>query len=415
MKRAAFGLALCCAWLVPAASFADPPSDLDRAKDSFKAGATAYAAGDYLAAIQALDAAYQLTPLPAIAFSLGQAERRQYFVDHSRDHLGRAISLFRRYIDLSPTGSRRADALDALSQLEPLAASLPKLGAPAPHVEEPARRTRVLITSDAPGARASLDGATSAPTPLIREVEPGKHRVLVEAPGFFRSQRDVTAIAGELLPTPISLRERPSTLSIWTSASADIYVDGEFLSAGGDGVLVQLAGGKHRLAVAQKGHKVAVRNLVLERGKAQTIRVELEQTPQRIASQALFIGGGAALGASLVASALAVRAEGDAEDFLATRNYRGGTLGDVIRYNGTVADRDRYRVGAAVCLTASVGFFITGLFLHVLDEPNPQLLYRASPRSGPSPLPRAAAPRASVQVAPLVYAGGFGAMVGGMF
>src|SRR3954469_15887621 len=93
-------------------------SDLDRAKESFKAGAAAYAAGDYLAAIQALEAAYQLTPLPAIAFSLAQAERRQYFVDRSFAHLERAVTLFRRYIELSPSGSRRADALDALSQLE---------------------------------------------------------------------------------------------------------------------------------------------------------------------------------------------------------------------------------------------------------------------------------------------------------
>ena len=90
---------------------AEPASDVERAKESFRAGATAYAAGDYLAAIQALDAAYQLTPLPAIAFSLGQAERRQYFVDHASDHLRRAISLFHRYVELSPTGSRRADAL----------------------------------------------------------------------------------------------------------------------------------------------------------------------------------------------------------------------------------------------------------------------------------------------------------------
>ena len=87
MRAASFlGFALCVAFL-PKAALADSPSELERAKDSFKAGATAYAAGDYLAAIQALDAAYQLTPLPAIAFSLGQAERRQYFVDHSRDHL----------------------------------------------------------------------------------------------------------------------------------------------------------------------------------------------------------------------------------------------------------------------------------------------------------------------------------------
>ena len=413
MRRVVFGLAL-SASLVPALAFADPPSDLERAKESFKAGATAYAAGDYLAAIQALDAAYQLTPLPAIAFSIGQAERRQYFVDHARAHLDRAIALFRRYVDLSPTGSRRADALDALSQLEPLAASLAQFGAPTPHAVEPARRTRVLITSDAPGARASFDGAPPASTPLIREVEPGKHRVLVEAPGFFRSQREVTAIAGELLPTPVALRERPSTLSIWTPAGADLYVDGDFLSAGGDGILVQLAGGEHRLVVAQKGHQAAVRNLALERGKAQTIRVELEQTPQRIASQALFIGGGAALGASLVASALAIRAEGQAEDFLRSRALGNVTTGDLIRYHSTITDRDRFRIGTTVCLAASAGFFITGLFLHVLDEPNAQLLYRAGPRSGQPPR-RESAPHASVQVAPLVYESGFGAMVGGMF
>ena len=49
------------------------------AKQYFEAGATAYAMGDYRAAIQAFDAAYTLTPLPAIAFSLAQAERREYF------------------------------------------------------------------------------------------------------------------------------------------------------------------------------------------------------------------------------------------------------------------------------------------------------------------------------------------------
>ena len=131
MKRAFIALLGCALSLPLSALAADPQSDLDRAKDSFKAGATAYAAGDYLAAIQALDAAYQLTPLPAIAFSLAQAHRRQYFVDHAREHLDRSIALFRQYIEVAPGGSRRADALDALSQLEPLAASQPRSAGPA--------------------------------------------------------------------------------------------------------------------------------------------------------------------------------------------------------------------------------------------------------------------------------------------
>jgi PEGA domain len=412
MKRAALCLALCSS-LLPRPSFAEPPSELERAKDSFKAGAAAYAAGDYLAAIQALDAAYQLTPLPAIAFSLGQAERRQYFVDHARPHLDRAILLFRQYIEVAPGGSRRADALDALSQLEPLAAAQPKpSGVAQPRPPEAARRTRVLVTSDAPGARLLLDGAPAVGSPLIREVEPGKHYVTVEAPGFHATQRELTAIAGELVLTQVSLRERPSILSIWTSPDAEIYIDGSYTSPGGDGVVLQLSSGKHRLAVAQNGHHVAIRELTLERGKAQTIRVLLEQTPQRYISQALFIGGGAALGATFAFSALSIQAEGRAEEFLGRHARENVSGSDLYSYNSSILDRDRYRLGTAVCLTASAGFFITGLFLHELDRPNPQLLYRTGPRSGAaSPVPA----RASLQVAPLVYGGGLGAMVGGTF
>ena len=55
---------------------AQEPSQLERAKASFKAGANAYAAGDYLAAIQALEAAYELTPLPAIEARVGRSRSR---------------------------------------------------------------------------------------------------------------------------------------------------------------------------------------------------------------------------------------------------------------------------------------------------------------------------------------------------
>ena len=416
MKRLAVAGLLCASLsAVPAA--AEPQSELERAKQSFKAGATAYAAGDYLAAIQALAAAYQLTPLPAIAFSLAQAERRQYFVDHARPHLDRAISLFRQYIDVSPNGSRRADALDALSQLEPLAAAQPKANLPpSSGVEDSVRRTRVLITSDAPGARLVLDDAKPALSPLIREVQPGKHRVQVDAPGFYPAQRELTAVAGELVLTQVPLREQPSTLSIWTSDAAEIYLDGAFVSQGGDGVTVQLASGKHRVAVGQKGHRVAVQELSLERGKAQTIVVPLEPTSQRIVSDALFIGGGAALGASLVFSALTIEAEGRAEEFLGRRAVANVTNSELTRYNSVIIDRDRYRIATAVSLASSAGFFITGLFLHELDQPNPQHLYRTTPGPAATRRPRAPVdPRPQLHVAPLVSGAALGAWIGGTF
>jgi hypothetical protein len=398
----------------PGRAFAQAESDIERAKQSFRAGATAYAAGDYLAAIQALDAAYQLTPLPAIAFSLGQAERRQYFVDHSTAHLARAISLFRHYIDVAPAGSRRADALEALSQLEPLAAlqASPKSATPPPPAE--ARPTRVLITSEAPGARLALDGGAAVPSPLIREVEPGKHRVQIRAPGFFSSTREVTAVPGELILNQVTLRERPSVLSISTAEDAEIYVDGAFLSHGGEAVVAELPSGKHQIAVAQKGYRVSVEEVRLERGKAQSIRIGLEPTAQRIAAEAQFIAGGAALGASLVFSALTIRAEGRAEDFLGARAHGNVLSSDLVRYNSALIDRDRYRLATTVCLASAAGFFITGLFLHELDQPNPQLLYRTTVRSGSDSSPKAPEPaKPRVRVAPIAFAGGFGAMLGG--
>jgi hypothetical protein len=416
MRRAVLALALSVCWLPALAFAADPSTDLDRAKESFRAGATAYAAGDYSAAIQALDAAYQLTPLPAIAFSLGQAHRRQYFVDHGREHLERSIALFRQYVELSPTGSRRADALDALSQLEPLAAARPKAPSSGDGNADAVRRTRVLITTDAPGAELVLDGAPAAHSPLIREVEPGKHRVQVSAPGFYPSERELNAIPGELTSTPVPLRERPSTLGIWTSPDADIYIDGAYLCPGGDAVMVSLPSGKHRLAVGQKGHVVALREVTLQRGKTQNIRVVLEQTPQRIASKVLFVAGTASINASLFFGAFAIRAEGRAEDILGDLEEQNVTAADLTSYRTSIVERDRYRLATGVSLAASAGFFITGLFLHELDQPNPQLLYRTGPRPG-AEMPRAApvAPKAQLRVAPVFYANGFGATLGGTF
>ena len=268
------------------------PADIERAKASFKAGAMAYAAGEYLAAIQALEAAYALTPRPAIAFSLAQAERRQYFVSREREHLERAISLYRRYLEHVPSGGRRADALDALSQLEPLAAMSPdgrtKGATPATPPPPAARRTRLMITTEAPGARLSLDGGAHGTSPLIREVEPGRHRVDVEAPGFFPESQELVAVAGELIPVTVPLRERPSMLTVWASSDAEIYVDGAFAGRGAR-VTLSLPSGVHRLAVAKRGYQVASQVVALERGKARSVRVVLERTGARTAALGLMM------------------------------------------------------------------------------------------------------------------------------
>jgi hypothetical protein len=403
LRRAAavaFGI---CTLAGPA--FAQTPSEIERAKQSFRAGAAAYAAGEYLTAIQALDAAYTLTPLPAIGFSLAQAERRQYFVSHEPAHLSRAILLFREYVNNVPQGGRRADALDALSQLEPLSLARERESSPAPVEADAVRRTRVMILSETPGARLSLDGGPAAGSPLIREVSPGQHRVTAEAKGFFSSEHQVTALDGELVVLPVRLLEQPSRLSLSTRESAEVYIDGTFASQGGARLSLELPSGTHRVVVAEKGYRVAERTLDLDPGETRALPMQLERTRQRKAALTLFITGGAALGATVLLSALAIRAENDAETYLGRRSQGNLSPAELDEYHDAVELRDRFRLATYVTLASAGGLFVTGLFLYELDKPDPKVVYKK-----PTPGEREA-PSARLRVAPIVGSHALGALV----
>ena len=354
-----------CGAARPAA--AQEPSDLERAKASFRAGANAYAAGDYLAAIQALDAAYELSPLPAIAFSLAQAERKQYGAKREREHLERALKLFRLYLEQEPNGARKSDAQLAIAELSHELAAAPLAESPT---KAQARPTRLMIVSDTPGARIALDGGPLSGSPLIREVSPGKHRAHIAASGYYDLERDVTAVAGELILSEVRLAERPTSLFVWAPAGADIYVDGVYVAAGGPRATIPLATGAHQLTVAQKGRRVVRRDIWVKRGQTQTELVTLEPTKQRLVSELMFIGGGVALSAGLVLSAFAVRSQNHAEDFLAVQRHTTVSSAERIAYNASLLERDRYRTGAIIGVAGAFGFFITGLFLHELDRPS---------------------------------------------
>jgi tetratricopeptide (TPR) repeat protein len=346
MRHGLFSIATLSALLLLAVpSVAQDPSGLERAKASFRAGANAYAAGDYLAAIQALESAYALSPLPAIAFSLAQAERKQYFVDQNPAHVQRALALFRVYLEQEPRGARREDAQLALLQLEPLLGAKPVVSPAAPPAE--ARPTRLMIVADAPGARIILDGGPASTSPLIREVTPGKHRAQVRASGYVDAERDTVAIAGELILTEVRLKELPSVLYVWAPAAAEVYVDGVYVGQGGGLVTVPLIAGPHQLSVAQKGRRLVRRDLVLKRGESHTEEVTLSPTTQRTVSNLLFIGGGAAFGAGLALSAMAVRSENDAEDFLREQGRRNVSTGELVAYNARLVERWRWRAASA--------------------------------------------------------------------
>jgi hypothetical protein len=351
------------------------PADVERVKESFRIGAAAYAAGEYLSAIAALDSAYASAPLPAIAFSLAQAERRQYFVDRKPEHLQRSVTLFRRYLEQVPVGGRRADAIEALAQLEPLVAAAPAPGAPAPPPAEEVKApsTRLLIIAEAPGAQVWVDGALVSGT-LIRDVAPGKHRVTVRAPGFHDAQRDVVAVAGELIPVPMQLAETPGVVEVDAPPDSEIFVDGAFARLGANNVLLQLASGTHRISVAQNGYRVSSKWVDVTRGSHQELSFSLEPTAQRMTSNALLIGGAAMLGAGTLFGVLAIQSEDSAQAFIEKQSTENASPGELVRYSSDVQRRNRYRTLSGAAFAASLGMLVTGLFLHELDEPSAEEL-----------------------------------------
>jgi hypothetical protein len=244
-------------------------------------------------------------------------------------------------------------------------------------------------------------------------VPPGKHHVEVTAEGFYPEQRGLMAMAGDLIPEVVALRERPATLTIAAPGGAEIYIDGVFASRGGEQVMLELPSGMHRLAIAESGHKVVIRTLELERGKTQTLHVDLEPTRQRKAANVLFITGAGALAAGVIFGGLAIHAESSAQDFLA-RKERGNVSAQALSdYDDAVAARERYRIATAVSLASSAGLFITGFFLYELDRPASEEIHR--PPGEPGRRTAQSVPSASMRFAPVLEPTSIGAALRGTF
>jgi hypothetical protein len=363
------------AWAVVALSLLFGPlpplaadsGELAAAKHYFKAGAAAYEAGDYLAAIQALDAAYRITPLPAIAFSLAQAERRQYFVSHERAHLERAIDLFRGYLQASSAG-RRADATDALGQLEPLALKQPS-AASGPGASAEADRTRLMISCETPHATITLDAGAPHPSPLIAQVTPGAHRVVANAEGFFPTARTVEALASELVPIEIGLREKPAELVVSALPEADLHIDGTFVGEIRAARRLELAAGSHILHFSKTGYRVQRLQLKLAPGTTRSVRSMLQPTTKRSVALGLLIASGVSVAVSSVLASLAIDRE-KAAMAIETRSQAGNiSRADLDTYREALRNRERMRIAAGLGFGVAAAAVIAGLLLYAFDPP----------------------------------------------
>jgi hypothetical protein len=384
MRRALLAAGLAVLLLPSPARAADDA--LGQAKTFFNAGAQAYDAGRFGAAVQAFQQAYALAPRPAILFSMAQAERKAWFVDKHIDDLKHAIEHYHAYLNQVPTGGRRGDAADGLAELEPIAARMTQEPT-APTAPATEVKTRMMVTSATSGAKASLDGGPATEVPLIDDVSPGKHHVHLSADGYFDEDREAIAVAGSLAAIDVVLRDRPATLSIQLDAPASIAVDGRPVGSSPLAHPLELPAGPHIVTVTKNGYQALTREVMLERGKPSTMAATLQTTGQRKTAWVFFGAAGAGLLTGGAFTGAALVEESHALDI--QNAMKVGTISSAqgASYDADVNARDRWRTVSIAGYGAGVGLLAVGTFLWIFDTPNPQEvpLPEESPSRPPEP------------------------------
>jgi hypothetical protein len=383
MKRACLALALV---LLMGQARAQSPEKVEQAKALFNAGAQAYSVGQFVAAIQAFDEAYKITPRPAILFSLAQAERRQYAVDHDAKRLERAVSGFRKYIGEVSQGGRRADAVAALGELEPVLEKEKAKGATTGPTTEPAKVTaRLMVTSPTNGAKVSVDNASGSEAPFIGEVKPGNHTVLVTAAGHDPEKRDIKVLEGGLVALDLPLKEKPALLTIDAPAGADITVDGRLVGVAPLSSPVSLTHGRHFVAIMKTGAVAYTRDVDVSRGETTKIAPELSTSAQRKIAWIVIGTSVVALAAGGVFTGLSFDRENKAQGVLDEREKGNVTTARLDDYEQYRSDRDRFRTWSIATLGAGAALGITGVLLYAIDRPSTPMRDAAPADKGPTP------------------------------
>lgn len=372
-------LLLTFAHLAPAAR-ADDRAEAER---YFRTGERLLNAGEFAAAASSFEDAFEILPLPEIAFSAAQSYRLAFVKDQQPARLKRAIELYRLYLDKVKRGGRVNDATNALLELEPQLARLEASGAKIGAM--PANRTTgLMITSEVSPATGQIgsDPKLGGELPLVREVAPGKHEVKVEAKGYRPKTITATAVEGELVPVEVDLEPLPALIELKVESGARVTVDGR--SAGVTPLApIAVDAGRHFVTITKRGRRSHAREVVLERGGKATVATSLRTTTQRRAARYVLIGSGVLfVGAGLMGLG-AMSADGDAADIDERRLMGGITEAELARYDELRGQRDDFRTGMWTLGGAAVVVGVAGGLMYLFDRDEPEAAPSIAPAIGP--------------------------------
>jgi hypothetical protein len=138
----------------------------------------------------------------------------------------------------------------------------------------------VRVLSDAPGARAFIDGTDMGPVPVdIKDVKAGDHIVQVKAPNMQAGEKHVTVQAGQSQIVKFDLNQEASGDTgllkvVSTVPEALVFVDGAAL-----GKVPQekrVSTGEHPVVVRLEGYKQFEQKVRVEAGQTVTVQADLK-------------------------------------------------------------------------------------------------------------------------------------------
>jgi PEGA domain len=343
-------------------------ADRGKSEAFFAAGAAAYKQQSFAAAAEQFELAYKELALPEIAFSAAQAYRRQYFVDPKPEYVKRAVELYRIYLDQVKSGGRVGDASDGFAEMQ---RELDRLTASGAHIVELGEvkrdQTRLAVSVEAPGAKATLDGK---PIELFAPIvcAAGPHVVEVTADGFASAKLTRQVVDGATELVDVTLEPLPAKLTIQTEAGAAIAIDGHTLGVAPLETQA-VAAGPHVVAITRRGRIPVERTVTLTRGGSQSLDVALTMTGRRKIVPWLGLTAGVIAAGAIATTIVAVHYDHGMQDLDAERLSTGITVAQLADYRRDVRLRDDLRDASYALGGAAIAAGVTALALYYFDLP----------------------------------------------
>jgi hypothetical protein len=386
-------------------AFADDAQSRATAEQHWFAGKRAYTAQNFAAAATNFEEAFKAMPrdnspkgekeLGEIAYAAAQAYRRWYRIDPKLDTARRAAELYRFYLDRVKTGGKVGVAADYVGEMQREVDKLVAAGAKVAR-ESAVERTRLGVSpvlsieqrgggidelADLPDATqveitATIDGKPVQPFELI-DVEPGPHKIHVEAEGYLPHDTTERAVKGSSKVAEIVMKPKPAKLVVKTERDAKLRVDGRAAA----GTTLELPAGKHVVTILKSGREAVSREVELGRGQELAIDAPLEKTARRRAVP--FVAAGAIVlgAATLAGTTYAIVEHVRAGDQLAAIDKGDQRPEAADRYEALIARRNEVTTGALITGGAALLVGGAALALYWLDSPSEETV-RVTPVIG---------------------------------